>query len=162
MPTDRWGLQRGLIPRRTAREFEEMRRRFDDDIIRPFMRAVWERIPQEVKGWSPSIDAFEKGDNFVVKFELPGMKQEDIDVSVSEDALTIKGERKPESGIKDEDYDRSEIAYGSFYRSVELPASVDTNKIEAVYEDGVLHVTLQRVAGAKPKKVTVQVKKGAA
>jgi HSP20 family protein len=139
-----------------------MRRRFEDDIVRPFMHAVWERIPEEVKGWAPSIDIFEKGDNVVVKAELPGMKQEDIDVSISDDTLPIKGERKPESGTKDEDYYRSEIDYGSFYRSVALPSSVDTKNIEAVYEDGVLRVTLQRASGAKPKKVSVMIKKGAA
>jgi HSP20 family protein len=126
------------------------------------MHAVWERIPEEVKGWSPSIDVFEKGDNFEVKVELPGMKQEDVDVSVSDDTLTIKGERMPESRVKEDDYYRSEIAYGSFYRSIALPSSVDTKNIEAVYEDGILRVTLQRAAGAKPKKVNVQVKKGTA
>ena len=90
------------------------------------------------------------------------MKQADVDVSVIDDTLTIKGERMPESGIKSEDYYRSEIAYGSFYRSIGLPAAVDTKNIEAVYEDGILRVTLQRAAGTKPKKVNVQVKKRAA
>jgi HSP20 family protein len=139
-----------------------MRRRFEDEIARPFIRAIWEHIPEDVKGWSPSIDVFEKGDNFVVKVELPGMKQEDIDVSVSEDTLTIQGERKQESSTKDEDYYRSEIAYGSFHRGIALPSSVDAKNIEAVYEDGILRVTLQRAAGAKPKKVNVQIKKGTA
>ncbi len=160
MPTERWRPLRGRVPLRPIRELEEMRRRFEDDIARPFIRAIWEHIPEEVKGWAPSIDVFEKGDNFVVKVELPGMKQEDVDVSVSDDTLTIKGERKPESSVKDEDYYRSEIAYGSFYRSIALPSSVDTKNIEAVYEDGILRVTLQRAAGAKPKKVNIQVKKG--
>ena len=68
----------------------------------------------------------------------------------------------PESSVKDEDYYRSEIAYGSFYRSIEIPSSVDIKNIEAVYEDGMLRVTLQRAAGSKPKKVNVQVKKGTA
>jgi HSP20 family protein len=149
-------------PFRPIPELEEMRRRFEEDIARPVMRAIWERIPEEQKGWAPPIDVIEKSDNFVVKVELPGMKQEDIYVSVSDDIVTIKGERKPESGIKDEEYDRSEIAYGSFYRSVALSSSVDTKNIEAVYEDGILSVTLQKAAGAKPKKVTVQVKKGSA
>ena len=162
MPAERWRLRQGAGPFRPVRELEEMRRRFEEDIVRPVMRAVWERIPEEQKGWAPPIDVFEKGDSFVVKVELPGMKQEDIDVSVSGDTLTIKGEKKPEIGIKDEDYDRSEIAYGSFYRSVVLSSSVDTKNIEAVYEDGVLRVTLQRASGAKPKRVTVQVKKGTA
>ena len=162
MPTERWRPLRGRVPLRPPREWEEMRRRFEDDIARPLIRAIWEHIPEEVKGWSPSIDVFEKGDNFVVKVELPGMKQEDIDVSVSEDTLTIQGERKQESSIKDEDYYRSEIAYGSFHRGIALPSSVDAKNIEAVYEDGILRVTLQRAAGAKPKRINVQVKKGTA
>ncbi len=162
MPTERWRPLRGRMPLRPPRELEEMRRRFEDDIARPFIRAIWEHIPEEVKGWSPSIDVFEKGDNFEVKVELPGMKQEDIDVSVSGDTLMIKGERRAESSVKDEDYYRSEIAYGSFYRGIALPSSVETKNIEAAYEDGILRVTLQRAAGAKPKKVNVQVKKGTA
>ena len=158
MSTERGKRRRGTAPYRPIPELEEMRQRFEENIVRPVMRAIWDRIPEEQKGWAPPIDVIEKGDNFVVKVELPGMKQEDVDVSVSDDTLTIKGERRPESGIKDEDYDRSEIAY----RSIALPSSVDTKSIEAVYEDGILRVTLQRAAGAKPKKVNVQVKKGTA
>ena len=139
-----------------------MGRRFEDDFVRPIVRAVWDRIPREVKGWAPSIDIFEKNDNFEVKFELPDVKQEDIELSLSEDTLTIKGERSPESSVKDEDYYRSEIACGSFYRSVALPSNVDSKNIEAIYEDGILRITLQRAAGAKPKKVNIQVKKGTA
>ncbi|MEK7354302.1 MAG: Hsp20/alpha crystallin family protein, partial [Chloroflexota bacterium] len=118
--------------------------------------------PEEQKGWAPPVDVFEEGDTLEVKVELPGVKQEDVDVSVSDDTLTIKGERKQESSVKDEDYYRSEITYGSFYRSIALPLSVDTKNITAVYDDGILRVTLQKAAGAKPKKVTVQVKKSAA
>jgi HSP20 family protein len=136
-----------------------MRRRFDAEVTRPIMRAVWDRIPEEMKARSPALDVFEKGDAFVVKAELPGMKQEDIDVSVSEDILTIKGERKKESGVKDEDYYRNEIAYGGFYRSIKLPSSVDAKKIEAVYEDGLLRLTFQNMPGTKSQKVTIQVKK---
>ena len=151
---------RQLAPFRPIPELEDMRRKFEDEIVRPLAKTVWEHIPEEQKGWAPPIDIIEKGDSFVVRADLPGMKQEDIDVSVSEDTLTIKGERKPQSGIKDEDYDRSEVVYGTFYRSIVLPSSVDTKNVEAVSENGVLQVTLQRAAGAKPKKVTVQVKKG--
>jgi len=119
-----------------------------------------ERIPEEVTRWAPSVDVWEKGDDFVVKVELPGMKYVDIDVSIFEDTLVVKGERKPESGIKDEEYHRSEIVYGGFYRSVVLPSSIDTENVEAIYEDGVLRVTLKRASGAKPQKIEVTVKKG--
>jgi HSP20 family protein len=145
-----------------SRELEEMGRRFEDDFVRPIVRAVWDRIPREVKGWAPSIDIFEKNDNFEVKVELPDVKQEDIELSLSEDTLTIKGERSPESGVKDEDYYHSEIVYGSFYRSIGLPSSVDTRNVEAVYDDGILRITLRRAPEAKPKKVNIRVNKGKA
>ena len=162
MSAERWRQRQGPGSVHPVRELEEMRRRFEEDIVRPFMHAVWERIPEEVKGWTPSIDVFEKGDSFEVKVELPGVKPEDVDVSVADDTLTLRGERRPEGGVKEEDYTRGEIAYGSFYRSITLPSTVDTKSIEASYEDGVLRVKLQRPAGAKPKKVNVQVKKGTA
>ena len=149
-------------PRRPLRELDEMRRRLEDDIARPFLRHIWDRIPEEVKRWAPSVDVFDKDDDFVVKVELPGMKYEDIDLSISEDTLVIKGEKNPEAGIKDGDYHRSEIAYGSFYRSIVLPSTMDTENIEAVYEDGVLRITLKRASGAKPQKIEVKGKKGEA
>ncbi len=162
MSAEKWKIRRDPAPFRPIRELDEIRRRFDEDIVRPVMHAVWEKIPDEAKTWSPPIDVFEKADTLVVKAELPGMKLEDIDVSASEDSLTIKGERKQESGIKDEDYYRNELAYGNFYRSVELPFNVDTKSIEAVYDEGVLRVTLQRAEGSKPKKVSIQIKKATA
>ena len=73
--------------------------------------------------------------------------------------LTVKGEKKTESTVKEEDYLRSEIDYGAFYRSVSLPAGIDTKNIEAVFDNGVLHVTMHRATGTKPKKVPIQVKK---
>lgn len=146
------------LPFRPSPELDQMRRRFEEEVIRPLTRSIYGHIPDEQKGWAPPIDVIEKSDSFVVKIDIAGMKQEDIDVSVSDDTLTVKGERNPESDIKDEDYDRSEIVYGSFYRSVVLP-SIDTKNIEALYEDGILRVTLQKIAGAKPKKVTVRGKK---
>jgi len=157
-----WGFTFGSAPFRPVRDIEEMSRRFENEIVRPAMRAVWERIPDNMKAWAPAVDVVEKGDNIEVKVELPGVKQSDISVSVADDVLTVSGERKPDAGVKDEDYRRVEIAYGSFYRSVLLPARVDTKSVEAVYDEGMLRVTLQREAGAKSKKVNIQVKKGTA
>ena len=159
MSADMFRVGKIQTPFRPIRELEEMRRKVDEDIVRPIMHAVWERVPEELKTWSPSIETFEKGDSLVVKAELPGMKQEDIEVSATDDKLTVKGERRRETGVKESEYHLNEIAYGSFYRTVELPFNIDTKNIEATYEDGVLRVTLQRVAGSKPKKVTIQVKK---
>ena len=157
MAIERWRPRWGITPWRPFRELEEWDRRFDDLFGRPLSR--W---PVEEKGWMPAVDVFEKEDKFVVKAELPGMKEEDIDVSVVGDTLNIKGEKKTESEVKDEDYYRSERTYGSFHRSIGLPSSVDSSKIEANYEDGVLEVSLPKFAEVKPKKIAVSAKKKAA
>jgi HSP20 family protein len=109
----------------------------------------------------PAVDVFEKEDKFVVKAELPGMKEEDIHVSVVGDTLSIKGEKKTETEVKEEDYYRSERSYGSFYRSIPLPSNVDADKIKASFEDGVLEVALPKSAKVKPKKIAVSAKKKA-
>jgi HSP20 family protein len=132
-------------------------RRFEDFFNRP----MW-RWPVEERGWMPAVDVFEKDDKFVVKAELPGMKEEDIDVSVVGDTLTVKGEKKTESEVKEENYYRCERSYGSFYRSIPLPSTVDASKIKADFEDGVLEVTLPKTAEVKPKKIAVSAKKKAA
>jgi HSP20 family protein len=110
-------------------------------------------------GWAPAIEVFEKEDKFVVKAELPGMKEEDIDISVVGDTLTIKGERKAESEVKEEDYYCCERSYGAFSHSIAVPSDVDAKKIEASYEDGVLEVSLPKAPEVKPKKIAVSAKK---
>jgi HSP20 family protein len=154
MAIEIWRPRWGINPWRPFRDLEEWDRRFDDLLGRP----LW-RLPVEEKGWMPAVDVFEKKDSFIVKAELPGMKDEDIDVSVVGDTLSIKGEKKTETEVKDEDYYRCERSYGSFYRSIPLPSNVDANKIEASFEDGVLEVTLPKSAKVKPKKISVSAKK---
>jgi len=136
-----------------------MERRFEDIFDRPFLPAVWRRIPTVEMGWAPAIEVFEKEDKFVVKAELPGMKEEDIDISVVGDTLTVKGERKAESEVKEEDYYCCERSYGNFSRSIAVPSNVDAKKIEANYEDGVLEVSLPKAPEVKPKKIAVSAKK---
>jgi HSP20 family protein len=99
---------------------------------------------------------YEKDDKFVVRAELPGMKREEIDVSVVGNTLTISGERKAETEVKDEDYYRCELCYGKFSRSIGLPSAVDPTKVEAEYENGILEITLPKVEAAKPKKISVK------
>ena len=89
MEMEKWRPEKGLNPWRSFRDLEEMQRRFDDILGRPFVPAVWRRIPTMEMGWAPAIDVFEKDDRFVVKAELPGMKEEDINISVVGDTLTI-------------------------------------------------------------------------
>ena len=161
MTMERWRPGWGLTPWRPMRDLEEVERRFEDIFGRSFLPTVWGRLPVEQREWAPSIEVFEKEDKFVVKVELPGMKEEDIDVSVVGDTLTIKGERKAESEVKEEDYYCCERSYGSFLRSIALPSHVDANKIEASCEDGVLEVSLPKVPEVKPKKIAVSAKKAA-
>ncbi|MDH5695406.1 MAG: Hsp20/alpha crystallin family protein [Dehalococcoidia bacterium] len=161
MVMERWRPGWGITPWRPFRELEEMERRFGEIFGRPFLPAVWRRLPVEEKGWAPAIEMFEKEDKYVVKAELPGIKEEDIDVSVVGDTLTIKGERKAETEVKEEDYYCCERSYGSLFRSIALPSTVDTKKIEASYDDGVLEVSLPKAAEIKPKKVAVSAKKKA-
>ena len=143
-------------------ELREMERHMDEMMRHPLMMRrrplVWWRVPTEELGWTPSVEVYEKGDNFVVRAELPGMKKEELDISVLGDTLTIKGERKTESEVKEEDYYRCELCYGKFSRSVALPTAVEAGKVEANYENGILEITLPKAKEAKPKKIDVKVK----
>jgi HSP20 family protein len=156
MAIERWRPRWGITPWRPFRELEEWERRFDDILGRP----LW-RLPVDERGWMPAVDVFEKEDKFVVKAELPGMKEDNIDVSVVGDTLSIKGEKKTETEVKNEDYYRCERSYGNFYRSIPLPSNVDVDKIEASFDDGVLEVNLPKSAKVKPKKISVSAKKKA-
>ena len=105
----------------------------------------------------PALDIVEEKDNLVVKADLPGMTKDDITVAIQDNVLTIKGERKYEAEKKDANYYRRERVCGSFVRSLELPVTVDPNKVSASFRDGVLHVTLPKSEDAKPKQIEVKV-----
>ena len=108
-------------------------------------------------GWSPSVDVYQDKDHVFVKAELPGMKKEEIDISLQNGMLTISGERKHEEEHKEGDSFRSERFFGKFQRSVSLPTDVDTANVKASYKDGILTVTLPKAEEAKPKQIEVQV-----
>jgi len=109
-------------------------------------------------GWTPAIDVWDDKDEFVVVCEVPGLKKQDIDLSIhGGNTLTISGERKTErEGQKGETF-RSERAFGKFQRTVTLPASVDAGKVNATYEDGVLTVHLSKSEEAKQKHIEVNI-----
>jgi HSP20 family protein len=146
---------RGITIWQPFREMEEMGRRFEDYFGRPFLPALWRHFPTEEMGWSPALDVMEKEDKFIVKVELPGVKEENVDVSITGDMLTISGEKKAESEVKKKGYYYSESSYGSFSRSINIPSTVDTNKIEANYEKGVLEISLPKAPEVKAKKIKV-------
>jgi HSP20 family protein len=106
--------------------------------------------------WRPSIDIEESNGNLMVRAEIPGMKKEDIKVSVKEDMLTISGERKQENETRDKTFHRIERSYGQFRRMIRLPAEVDADKVKATYKDGVLNVTLPKPESMKPKHIDVK------
>lgn len=107
--------------------------------------------------WSPAVDIHETKDAFLVKAELPGMKQEEIQITIVDSTLTLKGERKRENEVREEGYTRIERAYGTFQRALVLPSSVDAAKVRAKYKDGVLEIELPKKEEAKPKEIKVQV-----
>ena len=108
-------------------------------------------------GWTPAVDLYEDKDSFTVKAELPGLKSEDIDVSLNEGVLVISGERKCEQKFDEAETHRVERFFGRFQRSIVLPSSVKTDKIAAQYKDGVLTVTLPKSEEAKPKQIEIKV-----
>jgi len=109
--------------------------------------------------WMPLVDIYENDRHeLLIKAEMPGMKREDIDIKVENNTLTIRGERRRESEVREEQYHRVERSYGSFSRSFSLPSTVDSEKVSAEYKDGVLTVLLPTREEAKPRQVAVQVK----
>ena len=149
-------LQRADHPLLTFQQ--EMNRLFDDF----FGRSSVAPFGELGEGWglfSPRVDVAETEKEIVVSAELPGLDDEDIDVSLSRDMLTITGEKKQEKEKKGRNYYRVERSYGSFRRSVPLPAEVDTGKVDAVFRKGVLTITLPKTAEAKARK-RIAIKKG--
>ena len=113
---------------------------------------------QFLSGWMPPLDIFENKDNITVKAEVPGMKREDIDISLHDGVLTLSGERKSEETGSDAEAYRSERFLGRFQRTVTLPTPVDGAKVKANYKDGILTVILPKTEEAKPKQIEVNVK----
>lgn len=110
--------------------------------------------------WVPAVDVYETGNELVIKVDLPEIAEKDIDVRVESNMLTVRGERKFEQKVEEENYLRMERSYGTFSRSFSLPNSVDTQAIKAEYTDGVLSVTLPKRAESKPKQVKINVSNG--
>ena len=105
---------------------------------------------------TPAVDLSETDNEVVVKASLPGVKPEDVDISVNDGILTVKGEKKSDDKTEGENFYRREIRYGAFSRSIPLPAAVDQDKAEAAFTDGVLTVTLPKSAEAKPKQIKIK------
>ena len=135
--------------------FVEMRR-----MDRRMSRLFGDFFGPRVLTWEPAelgfaLDVVEKDDAVVVKAALPGVRPDEVDISVTDGVLTIKGETKSEEESKDESYHRRELRYGAFARSVALPTRVDHDKAEATFENGILTISLPKAEEVKPKSIKI-------
>lgn len=147
-------------PARTVTPFDEMDRMMNRFFGRGWMRPwrfEWPNFPEmelpDVK--VPSIDVVDRENDVVVKAEVPGVDKKDLDISVGEDSVTIKGETRKETKEEKGDYYRREISSGSFSRTVALPATVDGAKAKANFQDGMLELTIPKVEKAKRHSIKV-------
>jgi HSP20 family protein len=109
----------------------------------------------------PPVDIYEDEHKIVLKLEVPGMKESDLDIQLENQVLTVKGERKFEKEEKEENFHRIERRYGSFYRSFTIPNTVNPESVKAGYDAGVLRIELQKRQEAKPKQIKVEIGKAA-
>jgi HSP20 family protein len=132
---------------------ERMNRLFSD--VRAQAPVRGEEIVQGA--WVPAVDIFETNEAIVLKAELPGITSQDISVEVKDNTLTLKGEKKFEKEVKEENYHRVERSYGSFQRAFTLPGTIHQEKVKAKFKDGILEITLPKVEEAKPKQIKVEI-----
>ncbi len=131
------------------------------DRMNRFLGDFYARPDEDVMrrgNWVPPVDIYENGNReLVIKVELPDMHREDIEITVENNTLVLKGEKKFDAAVKEESFHRIERAYGAFSRSFSLPPTVDSTKVSAEYKNGVLTVTLPQREEAKPKQIEVKV-----
>jgi len=111
------------------------------------------------RSWAPPVDIYETEDAIVLKAELPGVDPKEVEVRVEDNTLYLKGERKFEKEVKEQNYHRVERSYGSFARSFSLPNSISTDKVKAEFKDGLLTLTMPKREEAKPKTIKIDVTK---
>jgi len=153
-----------LLPR-WGEEFERMADYFDrmrDDFFRRPFPELWQPLRRlRTSGFpgfsTPAVDLFEEKDDVIVKAEMPRLAKEDVEVNLTDSRLTIKGEKKKEEEVKEEDYFYSERSYGSFARVLEVPCKVKGDKVKASFKNGVLEVKLPKAEEAKSRSVEVKI-----
>ena len=139
------------------RELEDVSNRLNRIFGQPLARTEPDNEMLAVADWAPSVDISETDSAYLIKGEIPGVKKEDVKVTVQDGMLTIQGERKQEKEEKGRKFHRVECSYGSFMRSFRVPDDADESKVKAEFKDGMLNVMLPKSAKAKPKAVNVPV-----
>ena len=145
----------GAVETSLARFRDEMETMFDRFFRDPWGTSLWESLPARV-GWGPRMDLAETENELTITAEVPGVDPRELQIDVTGGVLTLRGEKKHEKEEKRKNYHYTECHYGSFQRSVQLPSTVDSEKEDAAFKDGVLTITLAKRADAKPKKITVR------
>ena len=145
MAMERWEPFRDILSLRNA-----MERLLDESFTRPSRLLGWRDVP--------ALDMYQTDNSVVIKAALPGVKADEVDISITGEVLTIKGEHKEEKEAGDDAYICKERRYGAFNRSLILPAPVQSNKAEAVFENGILTLTLPKAEEAKPKQIKIKSK----
>jgi len=130
---------------------DRMNRLFSDVRTRP----VWAEEEMAQGTWVPPVDIYETAEAIVLKAELPGIGKENLNVEVKDNTLTLRGEKKFEKEVKEENYYRVERSYGMFQRAFALPSTVQSDKVRAKFKDGVLEISLPKAEEAKPKQIKV-------
>ncbi|MBI4559487.1 MAG: Hsp20/alpha crystallin family protein [Candidatus Hydrogenedentes bacterium] len=139
----------GLTPWSAWRDLEtEMERLFAD---------ASREAPPSRFAWAPAVDVTESADNYTLDLDLPGLKKEEIEVSVTDDVITVKGERKNDREVNHPGYRRHERRYGKFERSFRIPDAFNKDQVTANFENGVLTLTLPKREEAKPKRIEVRI-----
>jgi HSP20 family protein len=128
-------------------------------LLEPFDEMEKFMEKQATQGFVPALDVYETKDEVVVETPLAGIDPNDVEISVENDVLTIKGETKKESEVDDKNYYRKEVARGSFFRSVAMPSRVMSDKAEASFANGMLKITIPKAEEAKPKTIKVKIDK---
>lgn len=153
---------RAARPTRTLSPFEEMDRRFENFFSRGWMQPFhmdwprWSEMAGPLEARMPKVDVIDRDNEVIVRAEVPGVEKDDLDVTVSDNTVTIKGETKHEEKEEKGDFYRCEISQGSFSRTVALPDYVDSDDAKAKFEDGVLELTLPKVEKAKRRTIKVE------
>jgi HSP20 family protein len=145
------------------RRFSDVERMFEDWFQNFWSQPVpnlwrpdfWRLRPMSIE--TPALDVYEEKDDLIVKAEIPGLTKDEIDITLDGNTLTIKGEKKKEEEVKEEDYYRCERSFGSFLRSIELPLDLKSDKVNATFKNGVLEIRLPKAETAKKNVVKVKV-----
>jgi HSP20 family protein len=139
-------------PRGDLQSFQdEMNRMFNQF----FQGGTGEEAGWGVRTWAPPVDIYETDDALILKAELPGVSKDDVSIEIHQNTLILRGQRKHDAEVKEDNYHRVERAYGTFQRSFTLPTLVDQEHVQATYKDGVLELRLPKSEAAKPKRIAI-------